>query len=239
MLWYLSKYWTYSGGSVSRVHCSWTGTNLLQPSSAHHHCTLIESDVTLILTLVMCRKMWRSVSSTEKRFKQRVGSQKILFNSHTSFRPSATPFFQLSTADSITLSYFMACAVPDAYRREPWWVPRRGHNDLLEGGNEAVFYRWSLALYTWTYMYMYMYPSLSTYLYLPTFSIHLIAPSATLTLLSPPLSGAIFHNPIWTCHRKSVRHTTVVVKVALAPVPALSFTSPLNRSCRIRLSTVL
>lgn len=30
--------------------------------------------------------------------------------------------------------------VPDAYKTPPWWVPRRGHNDVLQG-NEPEYIR--------------------------------------------------------------------------------------------------
>jgi hypothetical protein len=31
-------------------------------------------------------------------------------------------------------------AVPQQYRADPWWVPERGHNDVLQG-NEKEFFK--------------------------------------------------------------------------------------------------
>jgi abhydrolase domain-containing protein 17 len=31
-------------------------------------------------------------------------------------------------------------AVPEQYRRDPWWVPDRGHNDITEGQGKLSEY---------------------------------------------------------------------------------------------------
>lgn len=31
-------------------------------------------------------------------------------------------------------------AVPDEYKRDPWWVPDRGHNDITEGPGKLTEY---------------------------------------------------------------------------------------------------
>lgn len=51
------------------------------------------------------------------------------------------------------LTLFLVCAivVPIESRYEPWWVPERGHNDILVD-NEPEYFRWD---YLQHYLYIF------------------------------------------------------------------------------------
>jgi abhydrolase domain-containing protein 17 len=41
---------------------------------------------------------------------------------------------------SFSHGYELHHAVPEEFRRNPWWVPDRGHNDITEGPGKMAEY---------------------------------------------------------------------------------------------------
>jgi pimeloyl-ACP methyl ester carboxylesterase len=41
---------------------------------------------------------------------------------------------------SFSHGYEMHQAIPEEFRRDPWWVPDRGHNDITDGPGKMTEY---------------------------------------------------------------------------------------------------
>ena len=51
---------------------------------------------------------------------------------------------------SVSHGVAMYQAVPDEYKRDPWWVPDRGHNDITEGPGKLAEYVGKLRIFLGT-----------------------------------------------------------------------------------------